>query len=90
VADGGYSSQPIDGTKDLGQRLGDREAHEATGWRRRLAVAVVVLAPLVWIAHFSRLSGMAALGWQFLLSTPIQLYVGWPARTSAVWPGRSP
>ena len=78
VAAGGYSARPIDRTKDLGQRLGDREAREAAGWRRRLAVAVVLLAPLVWIAHFSRLSDMAALGWQFLLSTPIQLYVGWP------------
>ena len=78
VAAGGYSAQPIDKTEDLGQRLGDREAREAAGWRRRLAVAVVLLVPLVWMAHFSRFSGMAALGWQFVLSTPIQLYVGWP------------
>ncbi len=78
VAAGGYSARPIAQAEDLGQRMGDHEAREAAGWRRRLAVAVVLLAPLVWIAHFSRLSGMAALGWQFLLSTPIQVYVGWP------------
>jgi Cu+-exporting ATPase len=58
--------------------LGDREVREAAGWRRRLAVAAVLLAPLVWIAHFSRLSGMAAALWQFVFSTPIQIYVGWP------------
>jgi Cu+-exporting ATPase len=63
---------------NLAQRMGDREAREARAWRRRLVVAAVLLAPLVWIAHFSRLSGMAAVGWQFLLSTPIQIYVGWP------------
>ncbi len=78
VAAGGYSARPIPQAEDIGQRLGDREAREAAGWRRRLAVAAVLLAPLVWIAHFSRLSGMALLGWQFVLSTPIQFYVGWP------------
>ncbi len=78
VAAGGYTARHVRQTEGFGQRMGDREAREAAGWRRRLAVAAVLLAPLVWIAHFSRLSGMAAVGWQFLLSTPIQVYVGWP------------
>jgi Cu+-exporting ATPase len=78
VAAGGYSARPIPQAADLGLRMGQREAREAAQWRRRLAVAAVLLAPLVWIAHFSRLSGMAAVGWQFLLATPIQLYAGWP------------
>jgi Cu+-exporting ATPase len=78
VAAGGYSARPIPQTTDLGQRMGQRDAREAAQWRRRLMVAAVLLAPLVWIAHFSRLSGMTAVGWQFLLATPIQVYVGWP------------
>jgi Cu+-exporting ATPase len=78
VAAGGYTARPILPADNLAQRMGDREAREARAWRRRLVVAAVLLAPLVWIAHFSRLSGMAAVGWQFLLSTPIQIYVGWP------------
>jgi Cu+-exporting ATPase len=78
VAAGGYSARPIPQAADLGQRMGEVEAREAAQWRRRLAVAAVLLAPLVWIAHFSRLSGMAGVGWQFLLATPIQLYAGWP------------
>jgi Cu+-exporting ATPase len=78
VAAAGYSARHTPHTEDVGKRMGYRDAREAAGWRRRLAVAAVLLAPLVWIAHFSRLSGMGVAWWQFLLSTPIQVYVGWP------------
>jgi len=78
VAGGGYSASVVPGLEDLGTTLVQKEVREAAAWRRRLVVGAVLLAPLVWLTHFAEVSGTALVWWQFVLATPLQLYVGWP------------
>jgi len=78
VSAGGYSASVVQEDEQLGGSLVEKEAREASAWRRRLFVGVVLLAPLVWLTHFGRVSGAALVGWQFALATPLQLYLGWP------------
>jgi Cu+-exporting ATPase len=78
VARSGYSASAVAGLQDLGISMAEREAREAAAWRRRLAIGIALLLPLIWLTHFSGLGGPAVVWWQFLLATPLQLYVGWP------------
>ncbi|MFH1921501.1 MAG: heavy metal translocating P-type ATPase [Planctomycetota bacterium] len=78
LAGGGYSASVVTGAEELGSTLVEKEAREASAWVRRLAVGVVLLAPLVWLTHFGPLSGRMLVWWQFALATPLQVYVGWP------------
>lgn len=78
LAGGGYSASVVTGAEELGSTLVEKEAREASAWVRRLAVGVVLLAPLVWLTHFGPLSGRMLVWWQFALATPLQIYVGWP------------
>ncbi len=77
VAGSGYSASLVAGLEDLGISMAEREAREASAWQRRLAVGIVLLVPLVWLTHFSGLTGPGVVWWQFALATPLQLYVGW-------------
>ena len=78
VAAGGYSASLVQDDEQFGSSLVEREAREASAWRRRLIVGVVLLGPLVWLTHFGGLAGRTLVWWQFALATPLQLYVGWP------------
>ncbi|MBN1589543.1 MAG: copper-translocating P-type ATPase [Pirellulales bacterium] len=56
----------------------ERQATEIAAWRRRLAVAVGLLVPLVLATHGPWFSGPVRLWLQLLLAVPLQIYVGGP------------
>ena len=78
VRRGGYSARPVDQTAGLGGEMIRRERREATGWLRRLVVALALLVPLILVTHTRVLADPVLVWCQFALATPIQLYVGWP------------
>jgi Cu+-exporting ATPase len=88
----GYSATVLDAAQEPGASLFDREAREAAGWLRRFAVGAALLLPILLLANLEAWTGLAlwtdlvGVAWQFVLATPLQLYVGWPYLTGA-WRG---
>ncbi len=78
VSAGGYAASVLARPQEFGRDLLEREAREADDWRRRLAVGIVLLLPLLALTYLTRLSEVALVVWQFVLATPLQVYVGWP------------
>ena len=83
IGQGGYSATVAQEAR-RGAGPFERQRAEALRWRRRLAVGLGLLLPLVWVTYLGGLSGAALLWSQLLLATPLQLYVGWPYFTG-VW-----
>jgi len=78
VAAGGYSASVVGPIEDLGRTLVDKEAREAAAWRRRFVVGLALMVPLVVLTHLANLSMGVTIWFQFLLATPLQIYVGRP------------
>ena len=56
----------------------ERHQREMRGWYCRLLVGVALLVPLVILHYFATPAPTTLAWWTFALSTPVQLYVGWP------------
>jgi Cu+-exporting ATPase len=82
----GFSAWLATEDDDLRAGFHERELEEAALWRKRLAVGVVLLIPLLWLTYLSELSLLVLLTWQVMLATPLQIYVGGPYFAGA-WRG---
>ncbi|MDP6468365.1 MAG: heavy metal translocating P-type ATPase [Pirellulaceae bacterium] len=56
----------------------ERHQREMRGWYCRMIVGVALLVPLVILHYFATPAPATLAWWTFALSTPVQLYVGWP------------
>lgn len=71
----GYQASLSAPAESAADSMTARSAGEAAAWRNRLLVGAALLVPMVVIQLFWKGHPV----WiQFLLATPIQLYVGWP------------
>ena len=86
VRGAGYSATVLSAARDPGASLFEREAREAAGWLRRFVVGAVLLLPILWLTYLAPGTDLMRVAWQFVLATPLQLYVGWPYLTGA-WRG---
>ncbi len=85
ITESGFGAEQSAPPQRAAQRLAERERNETGAWATRLLVALVFMVPLM-LVHFVLPERLAAWsGWiQFLLATPIQLFVGWPYFHGAV------
>ena len=56
----------------------ERHHRELRGWYCRLLVGVTFLVPLIILHYFATPTPTTLAWWTFALSTPVQLFVGWP------------
>jgi Cu+-exporting ATPase len=78
VAAAGYEARPAAAPDEASERLADRAREEVSTWRRRLAIGVALLIPLIALHFLSGLShSWSALG-QAILAAAMLGFVGWP------------
>ena len=72
----GYEARVSAPREEAAARMLDLEHAERRRWGRRLVVAATLLVPLLTVGRWAPTTWGA---WaQFLLATPVQMYVGWP------------
>jgi copper-transporting P-type ATPase V len=78
----GYGLAPVDDTPGAGEELVERDTEERAqrSWKWRVILATPPTLVVVWLAMFSgELGEQTWARWtQFLLTTPVQFWVGWP------------
>ncbi|MEE9603803.1 MAG: HAD-IC family P-type ATPase, partial [Thermoguttaceae bacterium] len=74
----GYGAKEAVAEPLSGESMAQRSEQELAVWRRRLLVGAGLLVPIVVLHFIDDLSESQLILWQFLLATPLQVYVGWP------------
>jgi len=58
--------------------LREQESAELSAWRWRMVVGLTLLLPMMLVGYVAGLPPAAVAWCQFLLATPLQIYLGWP------------
>jgi len=75
----GYTAHSAPPPEQAARHMARRQRASATGWRNRLLLSAGLLIPLLLVDWFTPAGWQTAGGWlQWLLATPIQIFVGWP------------